>query len=626
MQAPTPLALMTGPEHRFTFINPRFRELMGRSSGHGVLGKTIREVMPELSGQGFYELLDQVYETGIAHIGKEGPATLFREDTRSLEEGYFDYVFQPILTSNGFVMGIMVQATEVTEFVYARQESARREHILHSQWSELESIYRTAPVGLALIHPRTFEFMRANNMQSAMNGLPVEELIGKSIRQIAPKVADDVERLIQGVAAGTPVQGMEIGGELPHQPGVHHHWIVSYFPIFAEGGEVEAISCVTLEVTAQKQAEAAFREKEARLRAVYSTSLEYIGLLSPEGIILDCNRTSLDFAGSTYDEVIGTHFSESPWFIHTPGGPELCRQAIQQALSGELVRMEIPLTRPSGEVMTFDFSLSPFRNADGEIEFLVPEGRDITDLKRTQAALIQSEKLAAVGRLASSVAHEINNPLESVTNLIYLARQDASSVELQRLLDAADRELRRVSIITNQTLRFHKQATKPQAIHAPELFASVLQIYEARLRNSQIQVETNRLGIQEVVCLEGEIRQVLLNLVGNAIDAMPHGGRLLLRSRYRTEWKTGRQGLALTIADTGSGIDAATRPRIFEPFFTTKGFSGTGLGLWICLEIMDRHKGKMAVRSSVKPGHQGTVISLFLPVQQSESTPGLLSS
>jgi signal transduction histidine kinase len=183
---------------------------------------------------------------------------------------------------------------------------------------------------------------------------------------------------------------------------------------------------------------------------------------------------------------------------------------------------------------------------------------------------------------------------------------------VQRLLEAADEELRRVSMIATQTLRFHKQSTRPQAISCADLFSTVLTLYAGRLKNSNIAVEIRERTTQPVVCFEGDIRQVLSNLIGNAIDAMPQGGRLILRSRLTMDWKTGRRGFALTVADTGSGMDKATMRRIFEAFFTTKGFAGTGLGLWVCAEVMERHHGRLQVRSSQ---HRGTVITVFLPTE-----------
>jgi signal transduction histidine kinase len=246
--------------------------------------------------------------------------------------------------------------------------------------------------------------------------------------------------------------------------------------------------------------------------------------------------------------------------------------------------------------------------------FLVPEARDITELKRAEAALLQSEKLAAVGRLAASIAHEINNPLEAVTNLIYLARKDAGSDEVRDYLEMAERELRRVAVITNQTLRFHKQATRPRLVSCEELVESVLSIYHGRVTNAQVRIEQRSRGDAAVTCFDGEIRQVLNNLVGNAIDAMPpQGGRLLLRSRRGTEWSTGRRGIVLTVADSGGGMSGTVIKRAFEPFFTTKGESGTGLGLWVSQEIIARHEGRLRVRSSQREGRKGTVFTVFLP-------------
>ena len=284
----------------------------------------------------------------------------------------------------------------------------------------------------------------------------------------------------------------------------------------------------------------------------------------------------------------------------------------------------VPIVRDGKlEDVYWTYGYSPVRDSTGTIcgtlvvctettrRFLA-EQRQIT----SQAALMQTEKLAAVGRLASSIAHEINNPLESVTNLIYLARESAWNPETREYLDIADRELRRVSVIANQTLRFHKQSSKPQWITCEGLIGSALSVYQGRLVNSSVEVERCTRAASLVLCFEGEIQQVLSNLIINAIDAMhPHGGRLLIRSREGTDWKTGRKGLILTVADTGSGMSSDTAAKIFEPFFTTKEIGGTGLGLWVSYEIVERHGGTLAVRSSQRKGHSGTVFTLFLPFE-----------
>jgi signal transduction histidine kinase len=267
------------------------------------------------------------------------------------------------------------------------------------------------------------------------------------------------------------------------------------------------------------------------------------------------------------------------------------------------------------ELRYLDFVYRPRRDAQGTITGVIVLGVDVTENKRTEQALLQTEKLAAVGRLASSIAHEINNPLEAVTNLLYLARR-SDGPETQEYLTMAEIELRRVSVIANRTLRFYRQAEDLRPVTPEELIKDVLALYQGRLANSSVKVRTQFRSSLALTCDEGEIRQVLSNLVGNAIDAMPAaGGYLLLRSRVSTDWATGRKGIVFTVADTGVGMSPETISKIFEPFFTTKEASGTGLGLWISQEIVSRHQGKLRVRSSHVAGRSGTIFVLFVPCE-----------
>ena len=240
--------------------------------------------------------------------------------------------------------------------------------------------------------------------------------------------------------------------------------------------------------------------------------------------------------------------------------------------------------------------------------------RDVTARLQSEHALRTNEKLAAVGRLASAIAHEINNPLEAVTNLTYLARQVTENSEAKEYLAQADQELQRMTVITNQTLHFHKRATLPKVISCEELFVSVIGLYRARFTSFHIELRTRWRAKRAISCFEGEIRQVLNNLVGNATDAMQlTGGSLLLRSRQGTNWSSGEAGVIITVADTGSGMSAQTLKKVFDAFLTTKGLGGTGLGLWVSHEIILRHRGTVHVRSSQREGHSGTAFAVFLP-------------
>jgi len=248
--------------------------------------------------------------------------------------------------------------------------------------------------------------------------------------------------------------------------------------------------------------------------------------------------------------------------------------------------------------------------------------RDITERRRAQEALRQTEKLAAVGRLASSIAHEINNPLEAVTNLVYLARRENISSTAATLLDQADKELRRVSLITTETLRFHRQQSQPLPTDIAELLDSILILHESRLMQAQITTERRFEAHPQILCLPNDIRQVLANLISNAIEAMNSnsGPRILtLRLHAGINPRTGENGVTVLISDNGSGMSATARARAFEPFFTTKEATNSGLGLWITREIVERHHGHLTFRSRQSGIRRGTLFSLFLAAKPSAS-------
>ncbi|HEY3626910.1 MAG TPA: ATP-binding protein [Terracidiphilus sp.] len=468
-----------------------------------------------------------------------------------------------------------------------------------------------SPLPARLLYSREL-ILIYNDSYRSTSGERHPEPLGKPAREVFTETWSIVGPLLEtALDTGEPFVFDE--GQVPVEPGAavrESKFRCTYSPMY-ENGRVAGLVGFLHDTRGEANTT---RELQASLNAIYSTSLEYLGLITPEGIVVDCNRASLEFAGNTRSEMVGKHFSEVPWFSATPGAPEFIRRAIGIATGGERFRSELSLNRPNGETLVFDFSLTPVRDALGKVAFLVPEGRDITEEKRTESALLKSEKLAAVGRLASSIAHEINNPLESVMNLIYLAR-NAAPEDAHRYLDLADQEIRRVSIIANQTLRFHKQASKPQKASPTDLFSTVMSIYEGRLRNAHVRVEKRFRTDQSVVCFQGDVRQVLNNLVANALEAMPLGGRLLIRSREGRTWKTGKRGLVLTIADNGAGIPDSAKKKIFDAFFTTKGTAGNGLGLWVCQEIVQRHRGALRVRSTQRPRRTGTVFTFFLPFE-----------
>jgi len=240
---------------------------------------------------------------------------------------------------------------------------------------------------------------------------------------------------------------------------------------------------------------------------------------------------------------------------------------------------------------------------------------DLTMQKKSEEVLRRSEKLAIVGRLAASIAHEINNPLEATINCLYLVSQTNLSEDARSYLDMAQKELDRVTQITVQTLRFYRSSTRPADTDVHELIETVLALMDSRLRQLRVTVVRDFRANPRIFAHEGEIRQVLANLVSNALDAVGEDGSIVVRTATARDWKRDRMGLAITVADDGIGMDEATRKRIFEPFFSTKGATGTGLGLWVSHEIAGKHQGRIRLRSREKiQGQQGgTVFRFFLP-------------
>ncbi len=239
------------------------------------------------------------------------------------------------------------------------------------------------------------------------------------------------------------------------------------------------------------------------------------------------------------------------------------------------------------------------------------------DRERQEGALRRLEKLAAVGQEVSTIAHEINSPLESLTNLLYLMKLSDSMEEVKEYATIAQQELARVTEITLQTLRFHRHANKPTEVDLGGLARSVLGLYAGRMLLKNIRMEWRVEETPRVLCLEGEIRQVLNNLVRNALDALSPGGSLTIRVSPACDWRRHRPGVRVTVADTGEGIRSEMMTgRLFGLFETTKELTGTGLGLWVSKGIVEKHGGTIRVRSrratETRPG--GTVFAVWLPL------------
>jgi C4-dicarboxylate-specific signal transduction histidine kinase len=300
-------------------------------------------------------------------------------------------------------------------------------------------------------------------------------------------------------------------------------------------------------------------------------------------------------------------WSDFPLILLTVGGRVTIQserlRTLRQPL-GNVFLLERPI-RPETLLSTLEIALR------GRLrQYQIRE--QMTQYANAQEALRRSEKLAVTGRLAASIAHEINNPLEAVTNLLYLMRGCNDADKTRRYLESADQELARVAEITRHTLRFYREPNHPVNTQVEGVLRSVLVLYHSRMSAANVEATLEVFAPEAAVLSSpGELRQVIANIVGNAIDAMRHGGRL----RLRLSVEAGQRGqrVRLTIGDTGSGIPRSLLPSIFEPFVTTKGETGTGLGLWVTGEILRRNGWKMQVRSRCGLLRSGTVFSIVMP-------------
>jgi len=299
-----------------------------------------------------------------------------------------------------------------------------------------------------------------------------------------------------------------------------------------------------------------------------------------------------------------------------------------QELLKQLIAKQIPhfviekrYVRPDGTDVWVRNSVSLVERESAGSCDLISICEDICDRKRAEQAVKDHEQLAALGRLASAIVHEIRNPLEGATNLTFLAQKSTSLDEARMYLKAAEEELARAGNIIALGLQFPRQVVAPERVAMEELLQSVLRLLSGRLERGHVRVDFSCTAKPTLLCFPGEIRQVLVNLIVNAIDAMPSGGLVRIRVKPATDWRTDVPGVRITIADTGVGMSRVTRRRIYEAFFTTKGPAGSGIGLWVSANIVNKHRGSIHVRSRNNPRSSGTAFTMIFPDEAAEGKP-----
>jgi PAS domain S-box-containing protein len=354
------------------------------------------------------------------------------------------------------------------------------------------------------------------------------------------------------------------------------------------------------------------RAEEALLRvaAIVESSDDAIFSKDLHGYIQSWNRGAERIYGYSASEMLGQHVSK----ITPPDRRSELEGIFAKVRTGQSIEhLETIRVRKDGKPVEVSLTISPIRTSAGTVSGASTIARDITERNRASEALRKTEKLAATGRLAGTMAHEINNPLEAITHLLYLIERnpslDQSAREYTRV---AMEEVGRIGHIAKQALGFYREALTPVDVNIAELIENVVELYAAGAQNKNVTLDAQIETRAAILAFPGEMRQVFSNLIVNAVDAVRRGGTVKIRVKHGRNWKSRTMGVRVLVSDNGPGIPSEARARIFEPFFTTKGEKGTGVGLWVSEGIIEKHRGRIRVKSSTGISH-GTTFSVFLP-------------
>ena len=350
------------------------------------------------------------------------------------------------------------------------------------------------------------------------------------------------------------------------------------------------------------------------LAAIVEDSDDAILSKTMDGTILTWNKAAESMYGYRAGEMIGKNVS----LLVPADRPYEVTEILQRLRRGEKIEhFETTRRTKDGKIIHVSLTISPVRGIEGQIIAASTTARDITHNKMAEEALRNSERLAVAGRMAATIAHEINNPLETVTNVLFLLSRNSQLDEGGRThLKIADEEVRRIAQITRSTLGLYRERdTTPSPVRLSEMIENLLTFYHRQVQSLGVKVEKQFDSSGHVVGVSGELRQVIANLIANAIDALSVAGTKLRLHVYESaDWRNlAKRGVRVVVADDGPGINSETQANLFRPFYTTKGQKGTGLGLWVSQGIVNKHGGSIRLRSRTNPPH-GTCFAVFIPV------------
>lgn len=457
-------------------------------------------------------------------------------------------------------------------------------------------------------------------------GYSAEEMIGKHVSMLVPpNHPDDTVEIMQRLRRGERIEHYETTRRAKNGNILSVSLTIS--PIHDEAGAITGASTIARDISERKRSEEelrrsrqALQESELRFRSLVQNSSDIISILDADGTIRYESPSIERILGYRPEELIGKNAFE---FVHSDDRQRVIN-IFQEHLPtrGSISPVELRFRHRDGSWRTLEATGNNLLHEAG-VAGIVVNSRDITERKRTEEVLHATEKLATTGRLAAAIAHEINNPLEGVTNLLYLLENHTSlDATARRYARMAQEEVARVARIARQTLAFYREPTVPVEVDVSELLNGLLELYTHKMQTRRITLEKRLETAASITASPGEIRQVVSNLLGNALDAVPEGGAIKVHVFQSRDWRhPWQEGVRISIADNGHGIRREHLHSIFDPFFTTKGEKGTGLGLWVSHGIVQKYGGTIHVHSSIRAGHSGTCFSVFFPQSIPMSAP-----
>jgi PAS domain S-box-containing protein len=628
-QAPGFITILTGPDHVFEFVNESYLRLFG---DRGYVGRPVRDVFPDLQGQGFFEWLDEVYRSGERRIAHRVPVQLRNSAEAQFEERFLDFIYAPVLDDAGRVAGIFCEGHDVTEQV--RAETAVRES------EQRFRLMADSSPALIWVSDASAAVTFANKRYQEVFGNPAEDIEGDGWRRIVHP--DDLEShtadFMAALAARSRFQRMtrviDARGDTLwlHCEGV---------PRYEADGTFAGYVGVNLDVSEAKKAEAALRESEAKFLAIANSIDQMIWSTRPDGFHDYFNDRWYEYTGVPYGSTDGGAWNG----LFHPDDQERAWVAWRHALeTGERYHIEYRLRHRSGAYRWVIGRAQPVRDDGGRIVRWYGSCTDIHDLKvaedelrrlndtleqrveqrtaelqQAQEALRQSQKLEAMGTLTGGVAHDFNNLLTPIIGgLDMLQRRGIGDERAQRQILGALQSAERAKTLVQRLLAFaRRQPLQPTAVAMEPLLTGMIDLI-ASTSGPRVKVQVDvPSGLPPARADANQLEMALLNLAVNARDAMPDGGTLTISAAaeevgasHRAKLGAGRY-IRLSVADTGAGMDAETLKRAVEPFFSTKGIGrGTGLGLSMVHGLALQLGGALTIDS--RPS-LGTNVQLWLP-------------